>query len=143
MAIVNSPEDKPLSEADKFRNELFRKTMPFLQSLAWHALNKQGRGNDEVALVCIDIDSSWRDVIDRFLPSQDWEELRKGSNGKSSVVVGCFDWEICEIIADRLPDLADIILAVPREGVVHAIILARGGGAVYEIKPEMLPPTLH
>ncbi len=134
MATAIIPEGAQLSEAAEYRNNMYLGSLPRLQQIAWRALNVLGKRNDQIVVVCIQVDSRWRDVVDALMPGYDWQSIR--DKGEEPVARGSAMWPICEVVAERLPDIAAVCLEVPTEGMVKAIVLSDGGGTVYELEPK-------
>jgi hypothetical protein len=109
--------------------------MDRLQHIAWRALNVLGKKNDEIVIVCIQVDDEpWRDIVDLLMPNEDWQQYR--DMGMDPIARGSAMWPLCEVMAERLPPIADVIMEKPPEGKVKLIALAKKGGTVYEIEPQ-------
>ncbi len=134
MATATIPESAQLSEAAEFRNTMYINSLSRLQHIAWRALNVHGLRNDQVVVTCIQVDSRWRDIVDLLMPNYDWQSFRDA--GEEPVARGSARWGICEVVAERLPDIADVCLEIPPEGKVKVIVLSDGGGTVYELEPK-------
>lgn len=134
MATAVIPPHAQLSEAAEYRNFMYQSAMSRLQRLAWRALNVLGKKNDEIVVVCIQVDSRWRDWVDNLMPGHDWDAIR--ATGADPVAQGTVTWEACKFVAEQFPDIADIALEVPPEGKVKAIVLNDGGCTVYELEPK-------
>ena len=100
------PPSAQLSEAAEFRNTLYVDSMSRLQHAAWRALNVLGMRNDEVVVVCIQVDSRWRYIVDLLMPGHDWQSIR--DMGEEPVARGSAAWGMCEVVAERLPDIANV-----------------------------------
>ena len=134
MATATIPENAQLSEAAEFRNTLYMDSMSRLQHAAWRALNVLGMCNDEVVVVCIQVDSHWRYIVDLLMPGHDWQSIR--DMGEEPVARGSAMWGMCKVVAERLPDIATAALELPPPGKVKAIVLSDGGGTIYELEPK-------
>jgi len=134
MATATIPESAQLSDAAEYRNNMYVDSLARLQHAAWRALNVLGKRNVEVVVICIEVDSRWRDIVDQLMPGYDWQSIRDA--GEKPVARGSAMWPICEVVAERLPDIADVCLEIPAEGMVKAIVLSDGGGTVYELEPK-------
>lgn len=140
MATAVIPPKAQLSEAAEYRNFIVSDCMERLQHMAWRALNVLGKQNDEIVIVCIQVDDDrWRDIVDLLMPNEDWQMYR--DMGKDPIARGSAMWPLCEVVAERLPPIADVIMEKPPEGKVKLIALAEGGGTVYDIEP--LPASGH
>ena len=122
-----------LSEAAEKRNEMVAQCIESLQHLAYRAENVHGMKSDEFVVVCIKVDSFWRDIVDLLMPDADWQQFR--GLGQEPVVRGTVSFSFCKLIARRLPDIADLLLEKPTTGMARCIALDEGGGTVYEIEP--------
>lgn len=126
-----------LSEAAERRNEMVAQCMERLQHFAYRAINIRGMQNNEFVVVCIKVDSPWRDIVDVLMPNEDWQQFR--NLGQEPVARGTASFALCEIVAERLPDIADVVLEKPSAGMAKCIGLDEGGGTVYEIEPIQQP----
>lgn len=134
MATAVIPESAQFSEAAEHRNKIYSQMMHRLQHLAWRALNILGKRNDEVTIICIQVDSRWRDMVDYLMPNHDWDAIR--ATGAEPIAQGTVSWSVCGMIAKKFPDIAGVALEVPPEGKVKAIVLNDGGCTVYELEPK-------
>lgn len=136
MTAQSTPVGMDLPEAANKRNNMVSQRMDRLQHLAWRAMNVRGMRNDEFVIVCIQVDSPWRDVVDMLMPNtpeSHWQEFRE--KGMDPVANGSTSVGVCDLVAERLPDIAQVIMEVPDQGVVKCIALDEGGCTVYDIKP--------
>lgn len=136
MATAVIPPHAQLSEAAEYRNLMYSSAMPRLQRLAWRALHVLGKKNDEIVIVCIQVDSCWRDLANHLMPGYDWDTIR--ATGADPVAQGTVTWAVCKFVAEQFPNIADVILEVPPEGKVKVIVLSEGGCTVYELEPKDL-----
>ncbi|OGG65429.1 hypothetical protein A3I99_01610 [Candidatus Kaiserbacteria bacterium RIFCSPLOWO2_02_FULL_45_11b] len=134
MGTAVIPPQAQFSEAAEYRNVMYSQSMPRLQHLAWRALNVHGQRNDEMVAVCIQVDSVWRDVVDMLMPDQDWQPIR--DRGEDPIALGTASWDICQIVAEKLPNIADTALEVPPAGMMKVIVLSDEGCTIYELKPR-------
>jgi hypothetical protein len=131
--IQNGNEDFRMSNAAKKRHDMVIQCLDRLQNFAHRAKHLHGLANDEVVIVCIKVDSDWRSIVDDLMPGADWQQFR--DIGLEPVARGTATFPICEIIAERLPDVSDVLLETPSEGHFKLIALDEGGCTVYEIEP--------
>ncbi len=134
MATTHIPPNAQLSDAAEFRNIVFANSLPRLQHLAWRAINVLGKQNSEIVIICIEVDSRWRDLANQLMPNKDWDAIR--ATGAAPFARGSVLWGICEMIAEEFPDLAEIAREIPREGIVKAVILTDGGCTIYDLEPK-------
>lgn len=135
MSAQSTPIGIDLSLAAEKRNNMLIQCMDRLQHLAYRALCVLGKKNSEVVAVCIHVDDArWRYIVDMLMPNHDWQQYR--DLGQEPVARGTASFGLCELLADELPDIADVLRQVPEEGVMKAIVLAEGGCTVYDIKPK-------
>lgn len=134
MATKNIPPTAKLSLEAVLRNDIYTDALPRLQHLAWRALYVHGLTNIEFVVVCIQVDSIWRDLVDATMPNHDWQAIR--DIGEEPMARGTVNWAICSVVAERLPDITDVLLETPSDGKVKAIVLTNGGGTVYELEPK-------
>jgi hypothetical protein len=121
------------AEAAKKRHFMVLDSMERLQHFAYRAKNVHKQTNEEVVVVCIQVDSEWRPIVDALMPNQNWQEIR--DLGQEPVARGTAYFPICEVVAERLPDIAAVLLEKPSEGRYKCIALDKGGCTVYEIDP--------
>lgn len=67
------------------------------------------------------------------MPNHNWQEIR--DQGLEPIARGTAYFPICEVVAMRVPDIADVLLEKPTEGLYKCIALDEGGCTVYEIEP--------
>jgi len=134
MATAIIPEYAQLSKAAEHRNAIYSQTMPRLQHLAWRALTVLGKKNDEVVIICVQVDSTWRDLVDDLMPGHDWDAIR--ATGAEPIAQGIVLWSLCEFIAQEFPDIAKAVLEVPPPGKMKVIVLNDGGCTIYELEPR-------
>jgi hypothetical protein len=139
MATAIIPPSAQLSEAAEHRNLIFSQNMPRLQNFAWRALNVLNKKNSELVVVCIQVDSRWRALVDTLMPGYDWDEIR--ATGVDPLARGTAWWGVCKIVAEEFPDIAHVALEVPEEGKFKAIVLTDEGCTIYDIDPKPLNPN--
>ena len=136
MSAQSTPIGMDLSEAADKRNNMVTQRMERLQHLAWRAINVRGMNNDEFVIVCIQVDSSWRDIVDMLMPNtpeSHWQEFR--DKGMEPIANGSASFGVCDIVAGRCPDIEQVLMEKPAEGVVKCLALNEEGCTVYDIKP--------
>lgn len=134
MAIATIPKSAQLSDAAEHRNTMYMQVAHRLRHFAWRALNVLGKKNSEIAVICIEVDSRWRDWVEHIMPGHDWDAVR--ASGMQPVAQGTVTWAACKFIAKEFPDLAEVTMEVPPEGKVKAIVLNDGGCTIYELVPK-------
>jgi len=133
MSAQVMPIGMDLSEAAKKRHKMIVDSMGRLQHFAYRAKFIHELTNEDVVVVCIKVDSDWRPIVDALMPGHNWQEIR--DLGQEPVARGTACFSICEVVADILPDIADVLLEKPSDNCYKCIVLDEGGGIVYEIKP--------
>lgn len=128
------PYSAQFSDAAAHRNFLFQDSFQRLQHFAFRASNVLGKKNDEVVLVCIEVDTEWRGLVDMLMPGHDWDKVR--DSGLDPIARGSAGWGVCEIVADVFPTMRGVALSKPDEGVFKAIVLNHGGCTIYDITPK-------
>lgn len=135
MATANIPASAQLSDAAEHRNGMYTQVAHRLQHLAWRALNVHNKKNDEIVVICIEVDSRWRAWVEHIMPGHDWDAVR--ASGRQPVAHATLTWEACVFIAQEFPDLAKVAMEVPPEGKAKAIVLDDGGCTIYELEPKL------
>lgn len=132
--LIRGKEDAfNFSYSAKKRHSMVLQCLERLQNFAYRAKNVHGLSNDEVVVVCIKVDSDWRPIVDALMPREDWQRFRDA--GMEPVARGTASFPICEVVAERLPDIADVVLEKPSDGLYKLLALDEGGCTVYEIQP--------
>jgi hypothetical protein len=90
--------------------------------------------NDQFVVLCIAVDSDWRDLVDLLMPDHDWQQYR--DRGEQPVARGTVFAAVCEYLVERLPNIEQSLMEIPPAGKAKAIVLDEGGGTVYEIEPQ-------
>lgn len=128
-----TPIGMNLSASAEKRHDMVSQSMEALEHFAYRALYVLNLKNDEVVVVCIKVDSQWRDIVDMLMPDTNWQQWR--DKGQEPVARGSAMFRLCHILAQRLPDITDVLLERPPDGKVKCIALDEGGCTVYEIVP--------
>lgn len=123
-----------LSEAAQKRHDMVIQYYERLQHHAFRAQSIRNRKNDDVVVVCIKVDSPWRPIVDALMPGYDWQKIR--DQRLEPVALGTADFPICEVVAERMPEIAEVLLETPKEGYYKCIALDEGGCTVYDIEPK-------
>lgn len=97
----------------------------------------KGHAAKDILIVCIDVDTSWRDVVDELMPGYDWQAYRDRGElpiARGSVMRAGFGDYLCAAV----PDIAHLIRSAPPPGMWHAVVMTAGNATVYlvESKPE-------
>ena len=136
MSAQSTPVGMDISQAADRRNSMVSERMARLQHLAWRAINVRGLNNTEFVIVCIQVDSPWRDLVDALMPNtpeSHWQEFR--DKGMVPIANGSASVEVCEIVAERCSEITQALMEKPGEGIVKCVALDEGGCTVYDIKP--------
>jgi len=134
MATAIIPEKAQFSEEADRRNNLLSSNMTRLQHIAYRGLAVRNWKNDEFIIVMIEVDSQWRALADRLVPNENWQNYR--DQGLEPFAQGSASWATCNVIAKLLPNIADVVMEKPSDGMIKAIVLTDDGGTVFEIEPK-------
>ncbi len=115
------------------RHRIFEQRAQRLSVLAAKAIDVHRLKNDQFVMVCIEVDSQWKYIVDQLMPNYDWQSDR--DSGIMPIAHGSAMFPICEHLAEKLPELASVLLEIPPEGNVKVVALDTGGATVYEIRP--------
>lgn len=129
---VDSPE-ADMSEAARKRHAMVACNIERLQHFAYRAKCVLGKSNEDVVVVCIQVDSDWRPLVDALMPNTNWQKFR--DLGQEPIARGTALFSICEVVAKRMPEIADVLMEKPGDGLYKCIALDDGGCTVYEIEP--------
>ncbi len=130
----STPIGMDMSETAEKRHNMLMQSYERLQHLAFRAQSIYKWGNDKVVLVCISVDTEWRELVDAIMPETDWQKIR--DQRMMPVARGTIDFSITEIIAKSFPNIQGVIFEIPAEGFYKCIALDEGGCTVYEIEPK-------
>ncbi|MEI6649818.1 MAG: hypothetical protein WCL23_00090 [Candidatus Moraniibacteriota bacterium] len=133
MNTIKYTNGEDLSDAGRKRHEMIESCIDRLQHFAYRAKTVHGLTNKDVVVVCIKVDTKWRDLVDVLMPNADWQQFR--DMGQEPVARGTAYFPICEDLAKELPDIAEALLEKPEDGRFKCIVLDGGGCTVYEIEP--------
>jgi hypothetical protein len=126
------------------RNEMVEQSMTRLQHFAFRALSVHGMRNDQFIIVCILVDTEWRELVDMLMPNvpeEHWQSLREA--GTPPVARGLANSDACEYILERHPALRAGLEEVYPEGTARCIALDDTGGTVYQIEAKEDLSTRH
>ncbi|NTW13812.1 MAG: hypothetical protein HGA31_02145 [Candidatus Moranbacteria bacterium] len=126
-------DGEDLSDAGKKRHAMVEDSIERLRHFAYRAKHVRGLSNEQAVVVCIQVDSHWRPLVDALMPGEDWQRFR--DMGQEPIARGTAFFPICEDIAKLLPDIAESLLEKPEDGRYKCIALDEGGCTVYEIDP--------
>ena len=133
MSAQSSPVGMDLSPAAQERHLFALANWSRLQHFVYRALNVRGKRNDEEVVVCIKVDSRWRYLVDMLMPGADWQQYR--NQGQELVARGCASFGTCKHLAEKLPDVASVLMEVPEAGKMKCVVLDDGGCTVYDMDP--------
>jgi hypothetical protein len=135
MTASMHPSNVQTSEATGMCAEMFAATKHRLQKHAWRQATVYGKQNYEFVMVCIQVYSQWRDIVDILFPNTEWPREHDEYIGPLALasVIG---WSICGTIANRYPSVATEALNLPPQGYVKAFVLSKEGATVHHIKPD-------
>jgi hypothetical protein len=124
-----------MSEEARVRHEFMLVNAARLAEMAHRALYVRGLSRDAFVVVCIEVDSRWRDFVDYLMPNQDWQQYR--DQGMKPVARGIVSSSLCEILSEELPSIKNVLMEIPSAGKVKVVVLDTGGATVYEIAPKL------
>jgi len=133
MCAQSKPIGMDLSKEAEKRHKMVEQSIERLQHFAFRAKFVHKQENDEIVVVCIKVDSEWRPIVDVLMPDYNWQEIR--DRLQEPVARGTAFFPICEMIAKKFPNLANVLLEKPTDGYYKCIALDEGGCTVYEIEP--------
>lgn len=142
MSAQTTPIGIDLSPAAMRRNDMVCSSMSRLEHLAFRALSVHFLQNDKFVIVCIKVDSEWRELVDMLMPNtteSDWQSFR--DRGEEPIARGIINTGACEYIIERLPDLRASLEEHYPEGSARCIALDEGGGTVYQIEAKEDKPS--
>jgi len=142
MKTETIPGNTQPSVVPQSRNLLYESSVSKLQDMAWRALNIIGKKNNEVVVVCIQVDSSlWRDVVKEVLPNYRIQGI--GDSKEHLITYGITNWSFCRIMARHLPEIADDCMEVPPASKVKTIVLSDDGYVIQELLPTRNDRLMH
>lgn len=136
MSAQTTPVGMGFSEAAESRHSMFSQSLARLQHLAWRAINFRNLSNKDFVIVCIKVDSPWRDLVDMLMPNTPeacWNDFR--DKGMPPVAIGSASASVCEFVAKRCPGIQESLREDPDDDLVKCLALDEGGCTIYEIKP--------
>ena len=88
-------------------------------------------------MVCIDVDSCWRDLVEHLMPGQEptWQEQR--DKGMRPIALGSVMWSLTDWLAEEFPDIKEVITETPSKGMMKCAVLNEGGCTIIEIEPKI------
>lgn len=118
------------------RNAVVSANHDRLVEMARRALLEKGLTRSEFVMVCIQVDDKrWRYIVDQLMPNTPesyWQQYR--DRGEEPIARGSALFSLCKVLCEELPDIASVLMEIPPEGSVKAIVLAEGGGTVYDLQ---------
>ena len=121
--------------SDKARHaRIYEDCLPLVEDFAWRTLHVKERPAQESVFFCIDVDSHWKAAADYFEPNRNWQKVR--DDDLEPILIGVYNWEICEVLIGMYPILAQKLLQLPKEGQVKFILLTNYTVEVCELQPK-------
>jgi hypothetical protein len=123
-----------LSKEAMLRNDIVDQCMERLQHFAFRAFTAYGLGVNDFVVICIVVDSRWRDLVDLLVPNATdahWQAFR--DRGELPVARGIALTGAINLILERLPDLRPAFEEPYPEGTARCVALDDSGGTVYQI----------
>ncbi len=92
----------------------------------------------QFVLICAEVDSKWRVVVDLFLPGINWDPER--GPGKMPIAriiarLGQMNWFL-GVMNENYPSMAAHINGSPPKGHVRCFLLRDMGFMIYDIRPK-------
>ena len=120
---------------------LFEANHARLSELALRALSR-GHAARDFLVVCIEVDSTWRTIVDDLMPRHDWQAVR--DRGEKPIARGTVMREgLADLLSARVPDIAGALRSTPAPGTAHAVVLGsrdgHGCASVYTLQPQPEP----
>ena len=137
MSAQSTPIGMDLSPAAIERNEMVEQSLTRLQHFAFRALSVHGMRNDQFVIVCIFVDTEWRELVDMLMPNvpeEHWQSFR--DRDMPPIARGLANLSACEYILERHPGLRASLEEVYPEGTARCIALGEGGGTVDQIEAK-------
>ncbi len=118
-------QETTLREANETRKALFLKYRFALEELAVQAITDKGLSIDKFEMVCVSVnDPFWEDLINFLINNDDQKQLL---NKDSQVITASVVPELCENIAELIPELERAMLVKLPEGAIRVFIFDAGG----------------
>jgi len=116
------------------RDVLFQTNRDRLSEFAHRAIER-GMTADEFLVLLIDVDdSTWRYIVDYFMPNEDWQAFR--DRGEKPIARITATIEMADYLIEAIPDLAVSLSGPAPTGMCRAVVLGASGGSVYLIIPK-------
>lgn len=134
MSAQSTPIGMDLSPAAEHRNTMFQGCVLRLQRLAYRGLNVHHLRSDQFVVICIAVDSRWRELVDTLMPGTDWQRIR--DTGQEPVANGLVRVEFCDTLAEEEPGIVPALETVKNPlplGKANCVVLDDGGCTVYEV----------
>lgn len=123
-----------MNASEESRQILYDLNRQRLAELAFRAIQR-GRKNDEIMIVCIDVDDPvWSFLVDELMPGYDWQSIR--DRGEKPVARGSVSAIMAELLSDFVPNLAQALVGPPPSGHVRVAVLGAGGASIYLTVPQ-------
>lgn len=92
----------------------------------------------QFVLICAEVDSKWRVVVDPFLPDTNWDSER--GPGKIPIArilarLGQMNWFL-DVMNEHYPSMRALINGSPPKGHVRCFLLRDMGFMIYDIRPK-------
>jgi hypothetical protein len=143
MSAQHTPIGMDLSDAAMLRNNIVDQCMERLQHFAFRAFSAYGLGVNDFVVICIVVDSRWRDLVNLLMPNATdahWQAFR--DRGELPVARGIALAGAIDLILERLPDLRPAFEESYPEGTARCVALDDSGGTVYQIVARAEPTLL-
>jgi hypothetical protein len=108
-----------------------------LRELAQRALNRGLRPRD-VIIVCLEVDSSWRELVDELMLGYDWQLMR--DRGESPIAQGSvIRSPLNRFLSELVPGIAAALRQPLPSGHFHAVVCVDDYASVFLITPKEEP----
>jgi hypothetical protein len=123
-----------MGDAAKGRHDLMKVSAERLAQIAHRAIHVKGLETNDFIVVCIKVDSRWRDLVDYLMPNHDWQQYR--DQGMEPIARGSVLASLAEYLIEELPDLKDSLREACPDDKAKVVVLDDTGGTVYQIEPQ-------
>lgn len=134
MSAQSTPIGMDLSPAAEARNDMAMQCMDRLQHFAYRAIHTRGLRNDQFFVICVEVDSRWRDLVAQLMPGADWQQYRDA--GQAPIARGAVPIRVAVSIAEQCPETIPALMTLqqplpPQKA--NCVVLNDGGCTVLEI----------
>lgn len=126
--------------AENYRQAILTDSTYDISNLAWKAINELDLENNEFVIACIQVDSEWKNLVNKLLPDADWQSAR--DRHEEPIACLTINWKMTELLSQKYPEQANEISEVPDKGNAKIFILAGGGVTISTIPIPSVKPAI-